>query len=327
MSDKPTPASEGDERNLSTAQKQLIGFILVLAVVNIAYRLVYASGAAHTAALYVGVPTLLAIGLALLPRSRSATGMLLKGSTLALLIACVILPEGLLCLLFVVPLVGLIAVIVGATIDWGARRRKRREGPTLMAVSLPLLLLSLEGLAGTPFDSHDHATASITVIATPADVEAALVATPSFETDLPPFLRVGFNRPVAVTGAGLELGDERMIEFTGGTHDDHPLRLFGLTGERSVNHHSHMHLTVIQSEPGRLVFRVDQDTTMLARWADLERAIVTWERIDKVTTRVRWRLDYERLIYPTAYFAPLQRFGMGQAAGYLLNAVVKEQLP
>src|SRR5574341_578090 len=243
MSDLPTPRSRDGKRGLTTAQKQLIGFILVLAAVNVAYRLVYASGAAHTAALYVGVPTLLAIGLALLPRSRSATGMLLKGSTLALLIACVILPEGLLCLLFVVPLVGLISVIVGGTIDW-AGRRKHREGPTLMAVSLPLLLLSLEGLAGTPFDGHDTATAR-------------------FETDLPPFLRLGFNRPVAATGAGLQIGDQRMIEFTGGTHDDHPVRLFGLTGERSIGHHSHMHLTVIQSEPGRLVFRVDQDTTML----------------------------------------------------------------
>jgi hypothetical protein len=326
MSDEPTPAREGDERGLSRAQKQLIGFIVVLAAVNVAYRLVYASGAAHTAALYVGVPTLLAIGLALLPRSRSATGMLLKGSTLALLIACVILPEGLLCLLFVVPLVGLVAVIVGGAIDW-TRHRKRREGPTLMVVSLPLLLLSMEGLAGTPFDSHDTATASITIHATSANVEAALAATPSFETHLPPFLRVGFNRPVAATGAGLDIGDERMIEFTGGTHHDHPLRLFGLTGERSVNHHSHMHLTVIRSEPCRLVFRVDQDTTMLARWANLERAVVTWERTDEATTRVSWRLEYERLIYPTAYFAPLQRFGMAQAAGYLLDAVVKEQLP
>jgi hypothetical protein len=326
MSDKPTPTSGDGNPGPTTARKRLIGFILVLAAVNVAYRLVYTSGAAHTAALYVGVPTLLAIGLALLPRSRSATGMLLKGSTLALLIACVILPEGLLCLLFVVPLVGLISVIVGATIDW-ARRRKHREGPTLIAVSLPLLLLSLEGLAGAPFDSHDSATATITVIATSLDVEAALAATPSFETALPPFLRLGFNRPVAATGAGLQIADHRMIEFSGGTHDDHPLRLFGLTGERSIDHHSHMHLTVIQSEPGRLVFRVDQDTTMLARWANLERAVVTWERIDNATTRVSWRLDYQRLIYPTAYFAPLQRLGMAQAAGYLLDAVVKEQLP
>jgi hypothetical protein len=105
------------------------------------------------------------------------------------------------------------------------------------------------------------------------------------------------------------------------------LRLFGLTGERSVDHRSHMHLTVVEPQPGRIVFSVDDDTTMLARWADLDRAVVTWDGLDDATTRVSWRLEYERLLFPTAYFAPVQRYGMDQAAGYLLNAVISEHLP
>ncbi len=309
----------------TTAQKRLVGLILVLAVVNVAYRLVYASGIAHTAALYVGVPTILAIGLALLPRSKSATGMLLKGSTLAILIACVVLPEGFLCLLFALPLVLVIAAAVGGILDWN-RRKNRPQGQALMAISLPLLLLSLEGVVGTPFDSHDSATASLTVEAPAADVEVALASTPRFDSDLPPFLSLGFNRPVAATGSGVAVGDERVIDFAGGSHDDHPLRLFGLTGERSVDHHSQMHLTVVESGPGRVAFAVVHDMTMLARWADLDRAVVTWTAVDDDTTRVSWRLEYERLIYPSAYFAPLQRFGMSQAAGYLLDSVVVEHL-
>jgi hypothetical protein len=325
MAEEPTGAAGGGGR-LSKAQKQLVGFILVLAVVNIAYRLVYASGAQQTAALYVGVPSILAIGLALLPRSRSATGALLRGSTLAVLIAGVVLPEGLLCLLFALPLVALIAVIVGGLIDW-TRRRDRPQGPTLMAVSIPLFFLSLEGLAGSPFDAHDSATASITVEASPAAVAEALATPPTFDADLPPFLTIGFNRPVGGTGSGLDVGDHRTIDFAGGTHDNHPLRLFGLTGERGVEHHSRMHLTVIESQPGQAVFAIDHDLTMLARWADLDRAVVTWEAVDDATTQVSWRLEYERLLFPTAYFAPLERYGMDQAARYLLDAVIAEQLP
>jgi hypothetical protein len=312
------------------ARKQLIGFIIVLAVVNVAYRLVYLTGASRTAALYVGVPTLLAVGLALTPRRKSATGMLLKGSTLALLIACVVLPEGLLCLIFAVPLVALISVTVGGSIDL-ARRHRRGQGPTLMVVTLPLLLMSLEGIAGSPFDSHDAATATITVAATPAQVAAALTAPPRFDgAPLPLFLKVGFNRPVGATGSGIAVGDTRAVEFTGGTHDDHPLRLFGLGGHRSVDHHAEMHLRVVESGPGRVVFRIDHDGTMLSRWVRLERAVVTWEPVGAgdgdAGTRVRWSLEYERLLYPTAYFAPLQRFGMDQAAGYLLDAAVAAQL-
>ncbi len=151
MDQRPEEKEGEGRRRISSAQKRLIGFIVVLAVTNVAYRLVYATGASRTAALYVGVPTILAVGLALLPHKGSATG--------------------------------------------------------------------------------------------------------------------------------------------------------------------------------RVAFGVDRDATMLARWADLERAVVTWEPVDGTRTRVTWTLEYRRLIYPTAYFAPLQRFGMGQAAGYLLDATVVEQLP
>ena len=300
---------------------RLIGFIVVMAVVNIAYRLVYATGSQRTAALFIGVPTILAVGLALLPRSASAIGTLLKGSTLALLIATIVLPEGLLCLLFVVPIVAFISVIVGGAIDINRHYRKR-QGPTLMVISLPLVLLSLEGVVGSPFDDRASVTASVIVVASPAEVEAALAATPAFDAPVPTFLRMGFNRPVAARGGGLEPGATRVIEFTGGTHDDHPLRLFGLTGERSVHHHAQMDLVVADTAPGRVEFHVTKDTTMLARWAEVDRSVVSWQATDDGRTRVTWRLDYRRLLYPTAYFAPLYRFGMRQAAGYLLDAVV-----
>ena len=121
------------------------------------------------------------------------------------------------------------------------------------------------------------------------------------------------------------MGDTRTIEFDGGTHDDHPLRIIG--GQRSGDDHSRTDLTVLASAPGRVVFGVDRDDTMLARWARLDRAVVTWRAIDATRTRVTWRLEYQRLLQPTAYFAPLQRFGMDRAACYLLEAAVVEQLP
>jgi hypothetical protein len=326
VSESPNPpTTEHEGRRFSKAQIRLVGFIVVLAVVNVAYRLVYATGTSHTAALYVGVPTLLAVGLALLPRRKSATGMILKGSTLAVLIACVVLPEGLLCLLFVMPLIGIIGVLVGGTID-ADRRHKRRQGPKLMMVGLPLMLLSFEGVAGSPFDAHDAVQSSVVVEASTAEVVNALAATPRFDAEMPTFLTIGFNRPVAATGSGIAVGDERNIEFTGGSHDDHPMRVFGLTGERSVEHHSHMHLTLVESTEDRLVFSIHHDETMLARWVDLERAVVTWEPVDDHHTRVTWRLEYRRLLYPTLYFAPLQRFGMSEAADYLLDTIVVAQL-
>jgi hypothetical protein len=313
----------------STArQKRLVGFIAVLAIVNVAYRLVYATGLQRTAALFIGIPAVLAIGLALLPASRSATGAMLKRVTIAVLLAAVLLPEGLLCILFALPLVVMVALVVGIPLDIWRHEQRRRHGPRLMGVAVPLIVLSLEGVLGSPFDPHDSATASMTVEATPDQVAAALATTPNFDADVPTFARLGFNHPVNATGEGIAVGDERTIDFTGGTHDDHPLRLFGLTGERSVDHHAQMHLTVVESQPGRVVFAVDHDMTMLSRWITLDRAVVTWARVDgdPGRTRVEWRLEYERLVYPSAYFGPLAQYGMDQAAGYLLHAVIDDPL-
>jgi hypothetical protein len=315
-----------DLRARVKARRQVVGMVAVLAMTSITYRLVYLTDLQRTAALFVGVPAALAIGLAMLPRSKSATGALIKGSALATLLAGVVLPEGLICLVFVYPLIALVAVIVGGIVD-ASRRHRRRQGPTLMAVSFPLLLLSLEGVVGTPFDTHDSVTSSVVVEADPADVARALATPPRFETEPPAFFGIGFNHPVGATGEGIDVGDHRTIEFTGGTHDDHPLRLFDLTGERSVDHLAQVHLSVVESRPGRVVFAVDHDGTMLSRWIDLDRAVVTWEAVDATTTRVSWRFDYERLLFPSAYFAPLQRYGMDTAAGYMMDAVIVEQLP
>ena len=196
-----------------------------------------------------------------------------------------------------------------------------------MALTRPLVLLSLERLAGSPIDPHDSATATVAVEASPAQVAAALAAPPTFDEDQPAFLRLGWNRPIAARGTGTGVGDHRTITFTGGSHDDHPLRLFGLTGEASTHHRAEMHLTVVESAPGRVVFAIDHDGTIVSRWADLDRAVVSWEPADGAGTRVSWRLEYERLIYPSFYFGPLQHYAMDQAAAYLLDTAVAGNLP
>jgi hypothetical protein len=306
------------------AQGVLVGFILVFAVSSAVYRLVYASGEEQTAALYIGVPAVLAIGLTYLPRGRSAIGMLLKGSMLALLLAGIVLPEGLVCLLFAAPLVALVALLVGATVD--ALRHFARhagDGRARVVVALPLLLMSMEGLVGTPFATEDAGAATRVVAMSPEEVRSALAAEPTYgAVPIPWLLRLGFNQPIGAHGGGLAIGDERVIHFTGGNHDDHPLRLFGVTGTRSVEHHSLERLRVTATDDRRVEFAVVEDTTMTVRWAALERSIVTWEPVDGTHTRVTWRLEYRRLLHPAFYFAPLQRAAASQASGYLLDSLL-----
>jgi hypothetical protein len=135
---------------------------------------------------------------------------------------------------------------------------------------------------------------------------------------------------VLATGEGLDVGDQRRIQFVGGSHDDHPLRLLDALfagdheGHQGHDDRSLMVLEVREHTPGRVVFSIERDDTMLSRWADLDRAVVTWDAEDASTTTVEWRLEYERLLAPAAYFGPLQRFGLGDAAEYLLDSVFSE---
>jgi hypothetical protein len=306
------------------AQLRLIAFVLAVAAAGVAYRLVYTTGAYRSAALYVGVPAVLAIGITFVPTRGSATATVLKGSLLAILIAGVVLPEGLICLALATPFVMFVAVIVGVAVDVTRERGGTRRTGLLIA-GLPLLMLSGEGVVGSPFDDVESAAAQVTVAAPPAGVQAALGRTPTFDAPMPTFLRLGFNRPVAAAGAGLEPGDERVITFAHGTHDDHPGRV--LPGNFAPDAAlSAMRLVVTEREMGpaggRVTFTVREDTTMLARWVELRTAVVTWRAVGPATTDVSWTLHYRRLLQPTAYFRPLQRYGLSEAAGYLLTSVV-----
>jgi hypothetical protein len=294
-------------------------FIVTFSVASAAYRLIYFTGFERSAALFIGVPAIVAIGLTYAPRSRSALGMVLKGSMLALLLAGIVFPEGLGCLLFAAPLVALVAIVVGAAIDVGRRWLQGNDHRLRVALALPLAILSMEGVVGDVSPVPDRASATRDVRVAASAIQPALAQPPTFVTDVPRFLRLGFNRPVHAHGAGLVIGDERIVEFAGGTHDDHPLRLFGVTGQRSVDHHSHQTLRVAAVSERRVVFDVVEDTTMTIRWARMQRAVVTWRPRSNGLTRVTWTFEYDRRIAPAFYFAPLERYAAGQAAGYLID--------
>jgi hypothetical protein len=117
------------------------------------------------------------------------------------------------------------------------------------------------------------------------------------------FLRLGFPTPGATSGSGLRPGDSRQIEFR---HGHHPGVLT---------------LTVSRSEPGRVLFFASDDTSYITHWLSWRSAEVTWREIAADRTEVQWTLRYRRRLDPAWYFQPLERYGVEQAAGYLIGAL------
>jgi hypothetical protein len=265
------------------------------------YHLVRAGGLGQTAALFIALPATLAFTLVLTVRPRTATGMIMLMITVALLLSGVLVGEGIICIVMASPLAYLVGLLVGLSVD-AARRHRGRRAP--MAIVMPALLLAgLEGV--TPYTSLPRegvVSAARTVAADPAGIERALAATPAFDRPRPAFLRMGFPEPVGTGGSGLAVGDRRVIRFAG----EHG------PGE--------MILVVTARGPGRVTFGIVRDTA-LGYWLRLHSAEVTWASAGPGRTRVRWTLRYRRLLDPGWYFGPMESYGLGQAAGYLIETL------
>ncbi len=280
---------------------RLAAFALALALASLAYRWLVWGRLEQTSALFIGLPALLAIALALAPPAKSALGVAMKGTTLGLLLSGVLLGEGFICILMAAPLFYLVAFVIGWLFQ-NSRGDKRR--PTLLA----LLIFLPQGLEGTheqlSFARDESVQVSRVVDGTPHEVERALGAVPRFDRPLPFYLRLGFPRPERARGSGLRVGDTRVVRFGGGE---------GRPGELS--------LLVVEAAPGRAVFRASSDASHIAHWLDWREAEVRWQALDAGHTRVTWTMRYVRRLDPAWYFGPWERYAVTLAAGYLADTL------
>lgn len=296
-----TPEIEVEPRRIEPSQWGLVALIAVLFTGGMFYRLLRATHTMQSAALFIGLPAVLAVLLALSPQAKSATGGIVKGITLALLIVAPVMGEGYLCILVAAPLFYGVGVVVGMALDW--RRGKRNS--TLSAVAVLLLPFCLEGVVpGFHFSRTQVVEVSEVVSATAEDVESALAKRMDVNTPLPRALRAGFPRPLSATGEGLSVGSLRVTHFAG-AEGDPPGDLV---------------LRVAEHRKNFVRFEVMQDTSKLTQWIVWSSSEVTWNAVDAQHTRVVWRVYFDRELDPAWYFAPLERVVVKQAARYLIEA-------
>jgi hypothetical protein len=283
------------------AQRTLALLIVAYAAGAVGYKWLFGNGLGHTALTFIGLPALLAIILALAPRPQTATGSILRGIAIALLLLAPLLGEGYLCILFASPLFLAIGLIVGAIID---RMRERRR-TTLSCIALALLPLALEGVVPALTHQRTQSVAMTDIVAaSSADVASALAQSPQLCTPLPRFLRIGFPRPLTATGSGLAPGDERTIHFSGAEGDP--------PGDLT--------LRVTASQPGFVRFETMRDTSKLKQWLRWRSSEISYSPVNDTHTRVTWRITFDRSLDPWWYFAPWEHYAVREAAQYLLHA-------
>jgi hypothetical protein len=279
----------------------LIGFILAVSCGSLLYRLLLHEHLGQTAAMFLGIPAVLAILLALAPKAETATGAILKGITLALLIVAPLLGEGYLCILIAAPLFYVVGIVVGLAADW---RREKRED-TLMCVAVVLLPFCLEGVVPElTFHRTQRVEVRRIVDGSEEEVWRALARSPRVDATLPRFLRIGFPRPLEARGSGLAPGAARTIHFAG-AEGDPPGDLV---------------MRVTESRAGYVRFETVSDGSKLTQWLLWKSSEVRSRAVDRDHTEVAWTIEFDRQLDPAWYFTPWERYAVGKAAAFLIEA-------
>jgi hypothetical protein len=286
--------------SLSASQWNLIYLILAVSTASLLYSLIVQRRLEQTSVLFVGIPAILSILVALTSKAKSVTGGIMKGITVMILLSGPLLHEGFICIVMASPLFYLVGLIVGVTLD----RSRRKRQTTLSCLVLILLPMSLEGsVPNLSFNREETVRVSRIVDASDQEVELALSHSPRTNLSLPLYGRMGFPRPKAAHGDGLAVGDTRIIHFAGG--EGHPGDLL---------------LRIQESRPGYVRFVTVSDGSKIAHWLDWKSSETEWSAVDAHHTQVTWTLHFERRLDPAWYFGPWERYAVRLAADYLIRA-------
>lgn len=302
----PTP--EAESRPERRARWALVGLILTLAAARLYYDTVAPGPFGQSAALFIGLPTVIAIGLTLSFKSKSLLAQVLAGMLLALLLAAILLPEGAICLLMAAPLFLLIAGLFAGLVELLTGRRAGGSGPRRTGiVALPFLLLSLEGMhPALSLPREAEVVVSRRLEASPEEIAQALARPPRFDRPLPAFLRLGFPRP-AGEGAWAALGPDRQ-------------RVSFAVGEMPMGQ---LDIARVETGPNLARFEILEDTTPIGRWLAWQGSEMRWRGLPDGGSEVTWTLRYERRLDPAWYFGPWERYGTRLAAGYLIDTIAR----
>jgi hypothetical protein len=161
--------------SLSRSQWMLIFLVLAVSVGSLIYHVIVRGRLEQSAALFVGIPSLLALLLAMTPKAKTVKGAVIKGLAVALLLSGPLLGEGFICIVMASPIFFIVGILVAAVIDWNREKKQA----TLSCLVLILLPMSIEGTSPRlSFNREETVRASEVVAASEADVRAALSHSP-----------------------------------------------------------------------------------------------------------------------------------------------------
>jgi hypothetical protein len=311
QSEEPPPPTNGEEV-FTQARISVAGMIIALSIASIAYRLLFTHGLQQTAALFIGIPALLAVLVVFTTSPRSAAGVACKAVTIGLLVSMLLLNEGVLCVVMSAPLFYAVGIGIGAMIGAASDTQQPRHSLRSYLILLPFIPMTLEGVTDlTTVNREEIVVRSKVVAASSEAVERALQSSPRFDRLRPMYLRAGFPSPVSTWIDRSGANPRWVIQLRGGE-----TRLDGIEARTGD-----LILELADARPGIVRWRAITDTSHMTHFLNWQEATVQWEPAGPAMTRVTWTLKYRRGLDPAWYFGPWERYAVGLAADYLIDSV------
>ena len=116
-----------DTKKVNNRKNILYGIVVVMAITNIAFKLLNEMRIEQTSILFVGIPALITILVIKYSKTpKSAASVVFTTVTIFLLLASVLLGEGMVCIIIMAPIFYLVAGVIVLIIKLIGRRDKNK---------------------------------------------------------------------------------------------------------------------------------------------------------------------------------------------------------
>jgi len=296
-----TPNAEETKNQVthsSDLQKALYGVVAILAVASLVYRGISYYGLETTSFLFVGIPAIIAIAvIRVFERPKTAYGAIFQVITIFFLLSAVLMGEGVVCIIMAAPIFYGVGAIIGLIVEL---LRKRDQANLQAVFILPFLFIAGEG--HKIFKQPPLRTITTTQIVSAQHSLDNLNTPPNFMEDLPLFFQMGFPKPIAIEGEGLEQGSLRKIQFESNTKGIGTLSL--QIKKRSENH---------------VVFKMVEDDSHINHWMRWHEITVSLHPNNDGTKTLNWTTQYYCTLGPSWYFEPIEYAAINISNQHLIN--------
>lgn len=302
-------------KGFTIRQWRQFGLVLVLGLCGIFAHILMGFDPAlfNSAALYVGLPFLLALGMCFVPKAKSHVGATFKGLTIAILLSFPVLNEGVICVLMASPLL----YSIGLLAAWSNDRAEKKEKGSKIQLALVTSVLAIASLEGvhetTSFPRENTAEYSHVIHAPIAAIREKLAATPDIAETRPFYMQL-FPLPADSEGSGLKIGDQRKLNYV--------YKKWIWTNEKRGS----TVFRIAESTDHYIRFDIPHDDSYLASYLTWRSSEVLLTPLGPDKTKVTWRLSYTRKLDPIWYFGPLQQHYVTQTAKTLIDHVADPTL-